>query len=82
MARDKQPKPVHQLTASQFDALFQNEEIACAYLVARRWPEGVRCPRCGALRSYRSESNPWHWQCYECAPDDELSLLAPRRNDL
>ena len=53
MARRKQPKPkaVHQLTAAQFDALFQTEDDCIRYLIARRWPEGVRCPRCGAVVS-------------------------------
>jgi hypothetical protein len=71
MARRKQPKPkaVHQLTAAQFDALFQTEDDCIKYLVARRWPEGVRCPRCGAVVSPELKGNPWHWQCYQCAPD-------------
>jgi len=47
MAREKQPKAVHQMTAAQFDALFKTEEDCKTYLVARRWPQGVRCPRCG-----------------------------------
>jgi transposase-like protein len=64
----KQPKPVHQLTASEFEELFPNEEACCAYLVARRWPEGVRCPRCGAENPHRLPSRPWSWQCYQCAP--------------
>ena len=47
MARNKQPKPVHQLTARQFDNLFKTEEDCIRYLVIRRWPDGIRCPRCG-----------------------------------
>ena len=39
----KQPKPVHQLTVSQFEALFPDEDACKVYLQARRWPEGVRC---------------------------------------
>jgi transposase-like protein len=68
MAR-KQPKPVHQLTATQFDAMFPDEDACCAYLVARRWPDGVRCPRCGAENPHKLPSRPWSWQCYQCAPD-------------
>ena len=44
MANMIKPKAVHQLTAAQFDALFPNEDACAAYLVARRWPEGVCCP--------------------------------------
>ena len=43
----KQPKPVHQMTIAQFEAAFPDEEACRAYLVARRWPNGVQCPRCG-----------------------------------
>ena len=42
----RRPKPVHELTNAQFEAMFSTEDDCCAYLVARRWPEGVRCPRC------------------------------------
>ena len=38
------PKPVHQLTAAQFDALFKTEDDCIVYLVARRWPQGVAMP--------------------------------------
>jgi IS1 family transposase/transposase-like protein len=66
--RAKQPKPVHQLSAAEFDALFPDEDACCAYLVARRWPEGVRCPRCGAENPHKLPNRPWSWQCYKCAP--------------
>jgi transposase-like protein len=69
MARTKRPKPIHQLTIPQFEALFPNEDACCAYLVGRRWPEGVRCPRCGAEVTHTVKTMPWRWQCYACAPD-------------
>lgn len=59
------PKPVHQLTAAQFDAL---RKIALQYLVVRRWPNGVICPRCGNPKPYALSSG-HHWQCAQCAPD-------------
>jgi hypothetical protein len=70
MARRKQSKPkaVHQLTAAQFDALFQTEDDCIRYLIARRWPEGVRCPRCGNEAVYTLGFQKWHWQCTQCAP--------------
>lgn len=39
----RRPKAVHQMTSAQFDAMFPvGDEDACkAYLVARRWPNGV-----------------------------------------
>jgi ribosomal protein L37AE/L43A len=66
----KRPKPVHQLTSAQFDAMFPvGDEDACrAYLVARRWPDGVNCPRCGNVKVYKLASG-FHWQCEACAKD-------------
>ena len=65
----KQPKPVHQMTAAQFEATFPDEEACKSYLVARRWPQGVRCPRCGNPAVYDLPSRKWHWQCEKCAPN-------------
>jgi len=42
---------------------------ARAYLVARRWPNGVYCPRCGNLKVFPVGSMPFKWQCYACAKD-------------
>jgi transposase-like protein len=67
MARTKRPKAVHQLTAAQFDALFQTEDDCRRYLIVRRWPEGVICPRCGNPKVYALASG-HHWQCTQCAP--------------
>jgi hypothetical protein len=64
----KQPKPVHQLTSGEFDAMFPDEDACKAYLQARRWPEGVCCPRCGNPGVYDLASRKWHWQCTQCAP--------------
>ena len=68
MARANQPKAVHQLTAAQFDALFPNEDACTAYLVARRWPEGVRCPRCGNAAVYDLAVAQVALAVRECAP--------------
>lgn len=69
MARAKQPRPIHQLTSAQFENMFPDEDACCAYLVGRRWPEGVRCPRCGAENPTKLGNRPWSWQCYQCAPE-------------
>jgi transposase-like protein len=62
-------KHIHQLTAAQFDTAFPDEAACCAYLVGKRWPKGIHCPRCGAVEPTELKGNPWHWQCYQCAPD-------------
>jgi transposase-like protein/IS1 family transposase len=69
MTSTRRPKPVHQLTAAQFDHLFPHEDACKAYLQARRWPDGVHCPRCGNPKVYDLASRKWHWQCPQCAPD-------------
>jgi transposase-like protein len=66
----RRPKPVHQMTIAQFEAMFPDEEACKAYLVARRWPQGVNCPRCGNADLYdHSSYKSFHWQCRACAKD-------------
>ena len=76
----KRPKPVPQMTTAQFEARFPvgDEEACQRYLIARRWPQGVHCPRCGNADLYDASSyKPFHWQCRECAPDGyRFSCLA------
>jgi ribosomal protein L37AE/L43A len=59
------PKPVHQMTIAQFEATFTDEEACRRYLIARRWPNGVRCPRCRNAKVYALASG-HHWQCEAC----------------
>lgn len=61
-------KFTRQMTSSEFDALFPDDDACKAYLTARRWPAGVRCPRCGNGKVYELPHRPWHWQCQQCAP--------------
>ena len=42
-------------------------EDACKqFLVERRWPDGVKCPRCQNTKVYKLNFKPWHWQCRLC----------------
>jgi hypothetical protein len=63
----RRPQPIQQMTIAQFEATFTDEEACRAYLIARRWPEGVRCPRCENPKVYGLKSG-HHWQCTACAP--------------
>jgi transposase-like protein len=65
MSRKPRPKPVHQMTIAQFEATFPDEEACRGYLIARRWPEGIICPRCGNPKVYPLASG-HHWQCEQC----------------
>jgi transposase-like protein len=41
---------------------FSSPERCREYLVARRWPDGVSCPRCGSLKvKFQAKHN--RWQC-------------------
>ncbi len=65
----RRPKPVHQMTISEFEDRFPDEEACGRYLVKRRWPEGIRCPRCGNDKVFPVKTMAFKWQCYKCTPD-------------
>jgi transposase-like protein len=68
--RRTEPKLVPQLTLSEFEGMFPDEESCWTYLFSRRWPAGVKCPRCGNDHVYESTARPWHWQCKKCGKDN------------
>ncbi len=68
--KETEPKFTRQMTLAQFEALFPNEESCWTYLFSRRWPAGVKCPRCGNDHVYASKAHPWHWQCKKCGKDN------------
>jgi len=49
-------------TLLEFERQFDSDEACRAYLVALRWPEGFRCPRCGHERSWLNRRG-----LFECA---------------
>jgi len=63
-----QVKFTRQMTVSQFDELFPDDNACRTYLVSRRWPAGVICPRCNSSeRIYELKARPFHWQCRACS---------------
>jgi transposase-like protein len=60
-------KTIKQLTNQQFNDMFPHEDACKNYLVLRRWPEGIHCPRCGNVDVYPVTNRPFHWQCSKCA---------------
>jgi transposase-like protein len=58
---------IHQMTIAQFEAMFPNEDACKEYLVQNRWPEGVRCPRCGHEHVNELATMPFKWECSACA---------------
>lgn len=55
-----------QMTLTEWEVLFPDDDACKAYLTKRRWPEGVRCPRCSSERVYPLTTRPFHWECPEC----------------
>jgi transposase-like protein len=70
MSRETEPRFVRQMTLADFDRMFPGEESCWTYLYGRRWPVGVRCPRCFNEHVYASKARPWHWQCKQCGKDN------------
>src|SRR5712692_8156953 len=51
------------MTFNQLMASFPDETACRTYLVERRWPKGVSCPRCGKQENVYKIAQPWKWEC-------------------
>ena len=51
------------LTLSETMNRFSTEEACKQYLQERRWPDGVKCPRCNNEKVYALKARPFHWVC-------------------
>jgi hypothetical protein len=70
MARAKQTPQIKQMTISQWEAAFPDENACAAYLVEHRWGDVISCPRCGNVAVKAHGTLPWHWHCNECSPSN------------
>jgi transposase-like protein len=50
-------------TLADVDRMFPTDADAKTYLQARRWPNGVKCPRCGNEKVYTLKARPFNWLC-------------------
>jgi transposase-like protein len=50
-------------TLADIDKMFPTEDDAKAYLVGRRWPSGVVCPRCGNAKVWALKTRKFNWVC-------------------
>ncbi len=66
----RKKRQIHQMTFAQWEKAFPNEDACCAYLVGHRWPEGVKCPRCGNSKVKEHGTLKWNWLCNECSQSD------------
>lgn len=51
------------MTLSALIHRFSTEEACKQFLQEKRWPEGVRCPRCKSEKVYTLKARPFHWIC-------------------
>ncbi len=66
MARKTQAQFTKQMTIGQFEAMFPTDDACKTYLQARRWPNGVTCPRCGNDKVVELKTMPFKWECMKC----------------
>jgi transposase-like protein len=57
---------IKQLTIPQFEAMFPDEASCDAYLIQKRWPNGVSCPRCGSVHVIELKALANKWECMDC----------------
>ena len=51
------------LTLTALMDKFSTEEACKQFLVEKRWPKGVQCPRCQNKKVYALKAKPFHWVC-------------------
>ena len=51
------------LTLAETMSRFSTEEACKQFLQERRWPNGVKCPRCKNRKVFAVTSRPFHWVC-------------------
>lgn len=59
-------KRIHQMTVSQWEKAFPNDDACMSYLSKHRWPTSVSCPRCGNTEVHPMATMDFKWQCYAC----------------
>ncbi|HUO04724.1 MAG TPA: IS1595 family transposase [Candidatus Binataceae bacterium] len=50
-------------TLDGFESQFPDEDSCKRYLAAKRWPDGVKCPRCKRTERVYKTKRPFHWTC-------------------
>ncbi len=61
-----QAKFTKQMTIGQFETAFPDDDVCKSYLQARRWPNGVTCPRCGNDKLISLKTMAFKWECMKC----------------
>lgn len=58
-------------TMAEFDSMFPDEASCLAYLAALRWPEGIKCPKCGGEKIWPVRQR---FECSACG--HQISITA------
>jgi transposase-like protein len=51
------------ISLQQIHKQFDTQDKCMALLVNLRWPDGVRCPRCGNEKVFKIKHRAWNWVC-------------------
>jgi transposase-like protein len=51
------------ISLQQIHKQFDTQDKCMALLVNLRWPDGVRCPRCGSEKVFAVKHRAWNWVC-------------------
>jgi len=51
------------ISLQQIHKQFDTQDKCMALLVSLRWPDGVRCPRCGNEKVFAVKHRAWNWVC-------------------
>ena len=51
------------ISLQQIHKQFDTQDKCIALLVSLRWPDGVRCPRCGNDKVFKVKHRAWNWVC-------------------
>jgi transposase-like protein len=51
------------MTLKELLEQFPNEDSCKRYLMEKRWPDGVTCPKCGNKKVFHVTHRPFHWVC-------------------
>jgi predicted RNA-binding Zn-ribbon protein involved in translation (DUF1610 family) len=55
-----------------FQTTFVDDESCIEYLVARRWPDGFSCPKCGFKNAWRLAARRL-WECRDCGRQTSIT---------
>ena len=66
----RQQRKERRLGLREFMQKFKTDHDILAWFVAQRWPDGIRCPRCGGGNiAERKSQRPQPWRCRSCRYD-------------